>query len=262
MMWKNRLRSECAGLAAIEVGSGPPVVLLHGVGLRAEAWNAQIGPLAQHCRVIALDLPGHGESALPRQCISVSHYTALIASVLARLKEKAVMFGHSMGAMIALELAAQRSDQVRGVAALNAVFERTIEAAKAVQARAANLDADSGTDPTATLERWFGRDESAEREACARWLRSVEPAAYKSAYTAFAQSKIPSGDALARLTCPSLFMTGALEPNSTPQMSKRMAEIAPNSRAIIIEGAAHMMPMTHPVEVTDVLLEFLQEVFP
>jgi pimeloyl-ACP methyl ester carboxylesterase len=43
-------------------GSGPPLVLLHGVGHRRQAWNAVLGLLAPHRTVIAVDLPGHGES--------------------------------------------------------------------------------------------------------------------------------------------------------------------------------------------------------
>jgi pimeloyl-ACP methyl ester carboxylesterase len=50
------------GLAYERHGSGPPLVLLHGVGHRRQAWNAVLDLLTPHRTVIAVDLPGHGES--------------------------------------------------------------------------------------------------------------------------------------------------------------------------------------------------------
>jgi pimeloyl-ACP methyl ester carboxylesterase len=51
-------------------------------------------------------------------------------------------------------------------------------------------------------------------------------------------------------------MTGGLEPNSTPEMSHRMADLSPEGAVAIVETAAHMMPMTHPADVNQALLEF------
>ena len=53
MMWTIRQRSDFGALRAIRRGAGPQALLLHGVGLRAEAWNAQIDALARHFAVIA-----------------------------------------------------------------------------------------------------------------------------------------------------------------------------------------------------------------
>ena len=51
------------GLAFDRAGSGPPLVLLHGVGHRRQAWTAVLDRLTPHRDVIAVDLPGHGESS-------------------------------------------------------------------------------------------------------------------------------------------------------------------------------------------------------
>ena len=48
---------------SLAVGAGEPLVLIHGVGLRLDAWAAQIEGLSATHRVIALDMPGHGGSA-------------------------------------------------------------------------------------------------------------------------------------------------------------------------------------------------------
>jgi len=207
---------------------------------------------------MAFDMPGHGESPLPSSQLKLSDYTKAIA---ATISEPAMIVGHSMGGMIALDLAHQYPEKVRGVAALNAIFERTPEAMNAVQTRAAGLDCVSVSDPAQTLNRWFGNEPSPERAACCDWLTGVSPLGYKMAYTAFAHNDGPTRSSLAALSCPALFMTGSEEPNSTPEMSKAMAQLAQNGSAEIVSGAAHMMPMTHVSEVNAALLDFAREVW-
>lgn len=257
MTWTTRLRSRRAGLAAIEAGCGKPIILLHGVGLRSEAWNRQIDVLAEGYHVMALDMPGHGESPIPSSTMRLADYSN---AVLATVDEPAIMVGHSMGAMIALDIACRHPERILGVVALNAIFERSSKAADAVQRRASALDGLRLPDPSQTLERWFANKISPERVACEDWLTSVDPAGYKMAYEAFAQGNGPDRDKLVSLNCPALFMTGALEENSTPQMSNTMADLTPKGRAIIVDNAAHMMPMTHPDAVNEALLGFAGQV--
>ncbi|MCG7518532.1 alpha/beta fold hydrolase [Ruegeria sp. Ofav3-42] len=259
MTWTTRPRSDIGDLAAIEAGQGPLVVLLHGVGLRAEAWGAQIDALSSAgYRVLCLDMPGHGESPF-RDPIGLEGYARPVSELLT---EPVVLVGHSMGALIALNIAASGHEHVRGVAALNAVYRRSPESRQAVLSRAAALD-DTGTnDPTATLQRWFGGKPSQESAACSRWLKEANPAGYKAAYTVFAESDGLADSQLAQIECPALFVTGEEEPNSTPRMSRDMARLAPKGQAEVIADAAHMMPMTHPFEVNSSLLRFVRRCLP
>ncbi|MEL7167086.1 MAG: alpha/beta hydrolase [Pseudomonadota bacterium] len=257
MTWTTRPRSDFGTLRASVAGAGPTVVMIHGVGLRAEAWNAQADALSSRFRVIAVDMPGHGDSPLVRGAAQLSDYTD---DILAALEAPALVVGHSMGAMVALDMAL-RSPLVRGVAALNAVFQRGPDAARAVQDRANALDGTSRADPTSTLSRWFGSARSPERDACEAWLTCTDPAAYSAAYRIFAAENGPDPSALATLPCSALFMTGEDEPNSIPAMSRAMADLTPRGRVQIVPGAAHMMPMTHPHAVNAALLTLTAEVF-
>ncbi|MEL7091273.1 MAG: alpha/beta fold hydrolase [Pseudomonadota bacterium] len=256
MTWTTRPRSEFGPLRGIRAGAGPSVVLLHGVGLRAEAWAAAMDALGSEYHLTAFDLPGHGASPPLPKTAGLCDFTDAVA---AAMDGPAVVVGHSMGAMIALDLAVRHSGLVQGVAALSAIFQRTCDAAQAVQARASALDGKTPVDPTITLQRWFGHATTAEAQACRGWLSTVDPAAYKQAYTIFAHADGPDAQALSDLHCPALFCTGADEPNSTPDMSRRMAQIAPRGRAEIVAGAAHMMPMTHAAQVTAILRRFLND---
>ncbi|MEP5728154.1 MAG: alpha/beta hydrolase [Sulfitobacter sp.] len=253
MMWTTRQRSDLAQLRVISAGSGPAVLLIHGVGLCADTWNPQIDALAEEFSVTAVDMPGHGTSQRLPPDADLTAYTETIAACLT---DKTVVVGHSMGAMIALNLAARHPDKISGVAALNAIFQRTPDAQTAVRARAQSLDGHSMADPLATLSRWFGDVPSPAREACHRWLTCVDPQGYRTAYRVFADEDGPTEQTLKTLRCPALFVTGSDEPNSTPAMSHAMANLTPNGRAHIIEGAAHMMPMTHSEKLNAHLLHF------
>ncbi|WP_420011884.1 alpha/beta fold hydrolase [Tateyamaria sp.] len=249
MTWTIRPRSEGpGGLYYWTEGAGPPIVLIHGVGLRAEAWGGVALLLAKDFTVYAVDMPGHGASPLDR-ARSLSDYTARFSVFIDGLDAAPIVAGHSMGAFIALDLATRGANALRAVAALNAVFERSDAAASAVQARAKALDGGSGADPLAPLERWFGASPhgsvGAAAKACRTWLTSVDPEGYAQAYRVFAHHDGPNRAALAELQTPTLFLTGSQDPNSTPAMSHEMARLTPNGRAQIEADAAHMAPMTH-----------------
>jgi (E)-2-((N-methylformamido)methylene)succinate hydrolase len=255
MMWTTRQRSEIGGLATVTAGEGTRLLLIHGVGLRAEEWNAQIEVLSEKFEVVAPDLPGHGESPLLAETAGLADYSDWVARLL---DQPTVVAGHSMGAMIALDLAVRYPEKICGVVTLNAIYRRTDAARAAVNLRAASLDGVSVPEPEPTLTRWFGGQASPEREACKYWLQNVDPKGYQTAYRVFAEEDGPSDESLKSLRCPALFLTGSLEPNSTPAMSRAMAALAPNGEAQIIETAAHMMPMTHSAEVTDALRNFAE----
>jgi pimeloyl-ACP methyl ester carboxylesterase len=94
------------GLAYERHGSGPPLVLLHGVGHRRQAWNAVLGRLAPHRDVVLVDLPGHGESP-PLRPAGRPVLTVLLEAVTGLLDELSLerphMAGNSLGGRLALE---------------------------------------------------------------------------------------------------------------------------------------------------------------
>jgi pimeloyl-ACP methyl ester carboxylesterase len=94
------------GLAFDRAGSGPPLVLLHGVGHRRQAWGAVLDRLTPHRDVIAVDLPGHGESPpLPAGVTSVLE--VMLGEVTALFGELGLdrphVAGNSLGGRLALE---------------------------------------------------------------------------------------------------------------------------------------------------------------
>ena len=97
-------------------GSGPPVVLVHGLGGSHANWLA-VGPrLAAHGRVLAIDLIGHGLTRSLGRSTRVSANRRLLGRFLAEVAgEPAVLVGNSMGGYLALALAAAEPEKVRSL---------------------------------------------------------------------------------------------------------------------------------------------------
>jgi pimeloyl-ACP methyl ester carboxylesterase len=244
-------------------GTGPTLLLIHGVGMRADYWSNLIPALEQHYSLLVIDMPGHGASpVLTTATQTIKDYTHCIAEVLRCCPEPILVAGHSMGALISVDLAHRYSKYVQAIVVLNGVFQREASSSVAVRLRADNLDGHSVSDPSLTLERWFGnapRGLNADAaEHCKAWLLSINPLGYQQAYRAFAYDNGPSEATVRHLGCPAMFTTGALEANSTPAMSKLMASLAPLGECHVVEDARHMMSMTHGQQLSDLMTSFFQ----
>ena len=243
-------------------GRGAPVVLIHGVGLRLDAWTPQIEALQGDFRVHAIDLPGHGHSPLLQEpSTGFRAFADTVAAAVTTIGEPAHLVGHSLGALVALDVAESHPHLCLSVAAISAIYRRTAAARAAVLRRANSLSGGDTGNVEETLARWFGTDPAGSLSACARacrgWLSSADPKGYAAAYRLFADHDGPSDAALRGLPMPVLFLTGEGDPNSTPAMSRAMASLAPEGYLSVINGAAHMVTMTHPKETNAVLGRFL-----
>jgi pimeloyl-ACP methyl ester carboxylesterase len=97
-------------------GSGPPLILLHGLGESAHDWRWVIPAFALTYRVYALDMPGSGESAKPAVNYTPAYLTRMVIGFLDALGiGPALMIGHSLGGLIALRLAVYQPERVRAL---------------------------------------------------------------------------------------------------------------------------------------------------
>lgn len=242
-----------------EAGSGPVLVLLHGVGMQSAAWEPQITGLSKTHRVIALDLPGHGNSSPLTETAELADFVDWLHTALTTLGLSDIsLAGHSMGALIAAGYAVTHPTNLQRIALLNGVYRRTDAARKAVIARA-DVIRSGPFDIEPPLARWFGDSptEQNAREKVSCWLREVNKDGYATAYSAFARGDNTYADEISKITCPLLALTGDGDLNSTPAMSQAMADAAALGRAVVIEGHRHMVNLTAPDTVNHVLLAWL-----
>src|SRR3954452_333935 len=102
------------------MGSGPPVVLIHGMVNSSRHWRGVAERLAERHTVIAPDLAGHGESVTPRGDYSLGAHATVIRDLLSALGiEKATMVGHSLGGGIAMVYFWQFPERVERLALIS-----------------------------------------------------------------------------------------------------------------------------------------------
>ncbi len=95
---------------------GATAVLLHGFGGDLDNWLFNLGPLAAVADVVALDLPGHGQSDIALPGASVEALAAFVVAFLDRLDiRRAHLVGHSLGAAVAAQLALDHPERVAGL---------------------------------------------------------------------------------------------------------------------------------------------------
>ena len=100
--------------------SGLPIILIHGMGSAATAWQLVVPELSKTHRVITVDLPGHGETELPAGLdMSPKSLAEYVLETMDSLSiEKAHLVGNSLGGWTALELAAMKPERIASILGL------------------------------------------------------------------------------------------------------------------------------------------------
>ena len=126
-------------LAYDSAGAGQPVLLIHGYPLNRSLWAPQVAGLARRARVLALDLPGHGESSVPPGPYSMEGFADACLSLLDAIgiTERVVVCGLSMGGYIAFAAWRRHPERIAGL-----ILAATKAGADSPEARAAFICAE------------------------------------------------------------------------------------------------------------------------
>lgn len=231
-------------------GNGPPLVFLHGLGMDHRVFDTLAAALPDH-RVIRPDLRGHGQSPVPGGPYSMG---ALIKDVETTLDaheiRDAVVFGLSLGGMIAQGLAVKRLDLVRGLVLCGtaAKFGQPDPwRARAKTARETGMSALVD----GVMEKWAVTTDDAR----ARFLRT-DPQGYAATCAAIAGTDFYTPTSGLRL--PTLGLCGNKDGSTPPDLVRETTELIPGSQFTLLRGAGHLAPETHPDDVLTALLTFLQ----
>lgn len=102
-------------------GPGPAVLLTHGIGESLEFWHPQIEALGSSMRLVAWDMPGHGESDIPMSAMDLQTLARNAWQLLDRLGiGSAHLVGNSLGAAVSLRMAGQNASRARSLLLANA----------------------------------------------------------------------------------------------------------------------------------------------
>ena len=245
----------------------PAVVLIHGAQNDHSVWALQSRYLAHHGHaVLALDLPGHGRSGGP----ALTSVEALADWVLAVLKAagvgRALLAGHSMGSLIALECSHRAPGVVAGLALLGTTYPMKVSDALLETAR---TDEPSAID----MVNIWSHSSIAHKPSCpgpgfsvmggARRLMQRMSARNPAQlfYTDFAACNgYANGEAAAgAVRCPTLFVFGKKDVMTPPRSTKLLTSAIKHGKIVNVD-AGHQMMAEAPDAVLDALAAFAASV--
>lgn len=120
--WQDRSPGTLCDLGVRRSGEGTPSLLLvHGYACAKDDWDGQIEALQDKFHCVALDLPGHGVSALPKEA-TVAAMAAAVNRVKAEIDGPVILVGHSMGCKVAREAFHAERTKVVGIVFIDGAF--------------------------------------------------------------------------------------------------------------------------------------------
>jgi len=255
-----------AGATVFDVlGNGPPVILIHGLGLNRHMWQWQIDELTPHFRVIRYDLLGHGESAKPPGPYPMEHMVSQLADLMTEVgEERAALVGFSLGGLIAQAFAVAHPQKISALAILNSAHARTDEQRAGIMTRVRQAE-ESGPQATVqdALQRWFTAAFAAANpgilDQVRNWVTANDATVYPALYQLLAEADIGLETAISGIACPTLVLTGDEDFGNSPQMAQRMAETIPDARLAILPGLRHMALAEDPAALNAQLIPFLRD---
>ncbi len=239
-----------------------PLVLLHGWGSASNSWQPLLPELQKLADVIALDLPGFGASPALSE-FSLDTLLDLIASCL---PERCLLMGWSLGAMLAVQLAHRYPQKISRIITLaaNAKFVANRDYTAAMPL-AVNRQFNKGfaQDATATLKLFGGllaQGDNNERVLLkqVRQLANAEAVNHNWLAALDLLANLDNRDAFAQLHQPGLHLLAEKDVLVPAAAANILQELNPQQHVQVIPGAAHAVHWSQPVQVIQLLRQFLQ----
>ncbi|MDT8442718.1 MAG: alpha/beta fold hydrolase [Desulfuromonadales bacterium] len=249
-----------------DLGSGLPVVLVHGFPLNRKMWRAQQDVLVDHgFRVICPDLPGFGDSPSVEGDATMGAYADAVIGLLDRLGiDKAVVGGMSMGGYVLLNLVERYPERLLG-----AMFLVTRAAADdaAGKEKRSLLAREVGNGNLAVVPETFAQvlfapEVQQEQPELVRevrgWMESTPAAGVVGGLLAM-RDRDDYVDRLSGFNLPALVVGAEQDMAVPPEHARVLANGLPHAELCIIPGGGHMVNLEQPETFNRIVLGFLEK---
>ncbi len=249
-----------------QVGRGPRLVLLHGLGCNHTMWEPLIPHLKESFTILAIDLRGSGESDKPKAPYALEDMTDDVAACIQTMCTQAVsVLGFSLGGLVGMDLAARRPELVSHLilvstlACWNSPFPpptQTQELFHETEVSAPLL--------TQVYETIFGsayREKISANDYIAFRLGEKNPQpldAYLHQLQALEKADVR--DRLARISAPTLIVAGSEDRVVPPQNASWLQQQIRGSTLKTFEHTGHMLPLEQPQLLADILQEEIKPI--
>ncbi|HEX3721163.1 MAG TPA: alpha/beta hydrolase [Nitrolancea sp.] len=246
-------------------GSGPAVVFVHAGIADSSMWDEQFEALAGEYKVVRYDMRNFGQTVADEAAFA--DWEDLDALLHALSIDSAVIIGASMGATVAVGLALERPELVRGLVLIAPGIFPGHEPSGELRRgwRSLSQALDSGNVDRALdieLDMWVdraGHRPTPASEAVRQQIRRMNARAYELASDAPNRRplKPPALTRLAHITVPTLIITGSHDMPDIATIARRLERGIANSRTVVVPDSAHLVNMEQPQAVNQLLLDFL-----
>ena len=261
----------------VQAGSGPVLLLIHGMGGTFENWQAVIEPLARQHTVLAPDLPGHGASAPGAGDYSIGALAAGLRDLLIALgHDRATLVGHSLGGGIAMQFAYQFPEMTERLVLVSSggLGPEVSPVLRAAALPGANLFIAATAGPGRTLGSAMARGlaavglrPNADIAEVARGYASLADPDRRAAFLATLRSvihtggqRVHAGDRLYLAEgMPVLIIWGERDPIIPRHHGENAHEAIPASQLEVFEGVGHLPQLEAPGRFIAVLERFVAE---
>jgi pimeloyl-ACP methyl ester carboxylesterase len=247
------------------VPARPAIVFIHGAQNDHSVWTAQARALAQQGHhVLAVDLPGHGRSAGPALATVEAMAAWLLALLDAAGIAHALLAGHSMGSLIALEAAHRNPSRVRALALVGStwpmkVSDALLETARTDEATAidmVNLWSHASIAPAAAGSPQGFWVPGVSRRLMQR-LSQLNPAQLFHTDFVACNTYANGGAAAQSIACPALFVQGRRDVMTPPRSAQALVAAIPHARVVALD-CGHSLMTEQPDAVTNALADFVR----
>lgn len=268
-------------ISVVEAGKGPVVILVHGVAGSRHIWDSVIPRLAQRFRVVAVDLPGHGESEKPRGDYSLGAYATVLRDLLEVLGYRhATVVGHSLGGGIAMQFAYQFPDRCERLVLVASgglgrevtllLRAATLPGSKWVLPVIANRRVRDAVRAAGGYVRWLPIRPSPALREVGRAYSSLADAGARGAFVDTLRSVMDlQGQRVSAMNRihlaaykPTLILWGARDPFIPVSHAVEASRLIPNSRLEIFERSSHFPQVEEPQRFASVLTDFIMTTVP
>jgi len=247
-----------------DVGAGPVVVLLHGLGWDTSLWFQTIALFASRCRIIAVDTRGHGLSTLPPNDFSIADLADDVDRLLQHLGITTfAVAGFSQGGMTAQVLASRHADNCLGLLVAGALAAFPLAAQRIMERRMAAF-ADEGAAGAAQaaaasiFSSGFRAAHPEEIERFQAWRLTLDQQALLRCTRALFGFDI--GESAAAIAAPAYVTLGDQDALASVAGGRRLAEALPNLRRFEVMPGGHMIPIEQPERFAALFANFIEDI--
>lgn len=242
-------------------GSGPPVVLLHGLGSSANAFSRIVFELQKHFRAVwALDLPGNGFSPLPDSGPAPleSHVRLLLEFIRAQIGEQVYLVGNSLGGAMSMYAASEAPEQFRALSLISPAGARVDPSRLASLKK--SFDLVSNGEARKLTRRLFHKTPLAYEIFAGQLKNLYGSAAVRGVLQEVKDTDFVEPERLQKLTMPTQLVWGQSEkllPYEGLQYFR--AHLPAHAEIHEVEGFGHIPQMERPQELSELLLAFARK---